>query len=810
MTTTLLHAQFTVTGTLVDSLNHDKIFYATVGLMTQDSTGRVVSSTFSDGNGYFEMTNVPAGNYNLRASLVGYEMLELPVTVGNQDKKISLGEVKMLKNSNFLKEVSVKGEKPVYMIDGEKTMYNVAEDPTVQAGTASDALQNAPGVEVDVEGNITLRGVSSVEIWLNNKPSNMNEEALKQFIQQMPAGTIEKIEVITNPSARYSAKGSGGIINIVTTSKIKKNSFLSFGVRGSSMPDVSPFLSYVFANEKFSISAFARYNYRNEWQYLESQSVAFNDARDTSQVMSMTYNHKKKSHGGGLFINGSYTPDTMNMISFWAGTYPSLNKGDDIAQYQWYEYLYNPGDYSFNQSDLFFASGGGGYAGLWYEHKFNSLGHKISTNVGYSGWRHKYQSDILRKYSEMNWLDKKRSEDYLFVQNEVDAALDYTIPYHKNGEIEIGASGHYSFEQNNHRVDTLLLSMADDCVESFNLDELRSFECLTQTGSVAAYATLQHRFGHFTMKGGLRTETEMFGMQYVDNDQYNSSKVYFGLFPSLHLSYRTESMHNFKLSYSRRVQNPSADDLTLFVTYGEDDLSKGNPELKQAYTNAIEAGWSKFFNKFGNVSVDAYFKNTKDEFSNLSDVIFDPYFGRIVSFSQPINAGKNLNTGVELSMMYRLKSFMNIRFYANVFYKKSSFDFRDDNTYTVDNLGYSFRLNFWAKMWKVLELNASANYRSKTKTLFSTTLPTYSIDCGLRAQFWKQRITLHVDVRDIFNWNKMSEDNNNPYYTVSSTHRNSWFGRTIRAGIEFKFGRMELESMTGQGNAGQPDGGMMR
>lgn len=140
-------------------------------------------------------------------------------------------------------------------------MYNVSEDPSIQDGTAADALENAPGVEVDIEGNITLRGVSSVEIWLNDRPSHLTEENLKEFIQQLPANSLERIEVITNPSAKYSSKSDAGIINIVTTSEIKKNSFLSFGLRASSSPNVTPWVSYVWANQKLSLNFYLNGTY---------------------------------------------------------------------------------------------------------------------------------------------------------------------------------------------------------------------------------------------------------------------------------------------------------------------------------------------------------------------------------------------------------------------------------------------------------------------------------------------------------------------------------------------------------------------
>lgn len=795
--------RYTVTGTMVDSLNKEKIFYATIGLMTQDSTPKMVGNTYSDATGKFTLTDIPAGTYNLKASLVGYDLLVIPVTVGGEQKTVNLGDVYLKKVSGFLQEVTVRGEKPVYMQDGEKTLYNVSKDPTVQSGTASDALQNAPGVEVDVEGNITLRGVSSVEIWLNNKPSNMNEEALKQFIQQMPAGTIEKIEVITNPSARYTAKGSGGIINIVTSSKIKRNSFSSFGVRGSSTPDVSPFLSYVYANEKFSISTYLHYSYNINKNDNQMTAIYLNDSLVPSSYFKTYTKSRNVNHRCGVYINGSYTPDTMNTLSFWAGGYPSVSNSLSSAYVNRYEFIDNPGNYSY-LSDSYSPSnnvGGGGYGGLWFEHKFNSKGHKISFDVSGSGYGSKWNDINERDYLTDIVMDRFRKTYNNYSNTNLNASVDYTIPYHKDGEIELGVSGSYGNSHDISQLDTLVAGT----IEEFQKDLMRSYACIGNDGSFEAYATLQHRFGNFTLKGGLRTEYEHFNLTYEDAPYGDVNKGYWGLYPSLHLSYRTESMHNFKLSYTRRVNNPSANDLSPYMEYGEDAFSTGNPNLRQSFTNSVEAGWSKFFQKFGNIGLNAYFRNSKDEFDNIEDVIYDPFFGRIVSFSKPVNAGKTLNTGAEFNMMYRLKAFMNIRFYANVSYTQSEFMFRDNETYKIDNVGYSFRLNFWAKAWKFLEINASANYRSKSKTLFTVSRPNYSIDCGLRAEFWKKRISVNINVNDIFNWNKWTNDNTNPYLTSSSTMRSSWMGRSIRAGITFKFGKMELEGQQAQQMGG---GGM--
>ncbi|MBO6051585.1 MAG: carboxypeptidase regulatory-like domain-containing protein [Bacteroidales bacterium] len=191
----------TLKGTVVDGATQSPLFYTRISLMENDSSINELYMSFTGADGQFAIEKVQAGDYVLKAVLVGYDILSLPLHIEQDEAEKDLGVLQVPRQSTHLQEVTVASTKPVYMMEGEKTLYNVAEDPSIQTGTAADALQNAPGVEVDVEGNITLRGVSSVEIWLNGKPSHLNEESLKEFIKQLPANTLERIEVITNPSA---------------------------------------------------------------------------------------------------------------------------------------------------------------------------------------------------------------------------------------------------------------------------------------------------------------------------------------------------------------------------------------------------------------------------------------------------------------------------------------------------------------------------------------------------------------------------------------------------------------------------------
>ena len=804
--TAMLSAQsrFVVSGTMVDSLGKDKIFYAQVALLESDSATEPVTYTYTDGEGKFTLDPVPAGDYVLYCSLVGYNTFKKQIAVGGDSRKVDVGKLAMSRASLTLEGISVTAQKPIFAMEGEKMLYNVSEDPTIHAGTATDALQNAPGVEVDIEGNVTIRGGGSVEIWLNDRPSNMNADALKDFLQQMPADNIERIEVTTNPSARYSASGASSIINIVTVSKIKKNSFISFGLRGSSTPDVSPWLSYVWASKKFTFNIYANYSYNYFRMDDEINSVLYNDNGDTSSTFATETHQLNKSHRGGIFLNGTYMPDSTNTISFWGGTWPSMSKSFAFESVQHTEYIHNPGVYDYDD----YTDGAyrhpqfsvGGYVGVNYTHSFNDNGHEISVDLSYNGGKSGSNGLEIKNYADPNLIDMNRERIYKGDYHYVDAGVDYTLPYHENGEIELGVSGGYHHGNTYSRRDSLVWAEEN----FYQTDSMRLENCVNAGGNFSAYVTLQHKFGGFTLKGGLRTQYEAFDYNYLDFPQYNFAKGYWGLYPSLHLSYSTKTMHNFKLSYTRRVSYPNGGELTPFITYGDDSYSTGNPELLPAYTNSVEAGWSKFIDKFGNVGVNAYFRNTKDETHNLSDVIFDPFFGRIVTFSKPMNAGKSLSTGLNLNVTYRLKAFMSLRFYTNLTYQKQEFMFRNEaDMRKVENFSYSFRLNFWAKLWKFLEVNLSGNYNSKSVYMFSISKPRYSIDCGSRAEFWKHHISVFVDVDDIFNWNKQRSQSVNPYYTSTSVSSNSWSSRSIRAGITFRFGKMELESRARQGGAEQ-------
>ena len=806
----MLFAQHSISGTLVDAATNEGLAFANVGLIRATDTV-YISGTASNEKGFFKFENIRNNQYILQVTAIGYENIKQVLDV---TENIDLGIIKMYEGAVKLDEVVITEKKPLFANEGEKTLYNVSEDPSIQTGTASDALQNAPGVEVDVEGNITLRGVSSVEIWINGKPSHLNDENLKTYIQQLPANAIKTIEVITNPSARYASKSDGGIINIVTNSKVQKNQFVSFGVNVSTRPDVSPWVSYVYANDKISFNLYLNGHYNNNINNTNGYSYSFKDSElnpgilDTTTTTRYEGRSKSNSFGGGGYLSFQYNIDTMNNVSVWMGGWPSWNFSDSWQDYYRNEYNASGIEHNYYRTESDGTGRWGGFnGGADYQHLFNNKGHNIRFSFYGGYWSGYNNSTNKRNYyfwdpaanafndSIIRFTGYKQR--YHYDDFNYDISVDYNLPYSDNGEINLGVSYAHAPDTYHNIYDTLVDAT------TYTQDSYRTLDRISWENELDAYLTLQHKFGNFVVKPGIRME---YSNVHCNIDGYmidHQTKSYLNWRPSIHLSYRTKSMHNFKLSYTRRISNPDSRYLTNFVEYELESLDLGNIDLNPVYTNSIDAGWTKYFEKFGSVGLSAYYKGTKGSINNVTENVYDDViFHRWVRASKPYNVDDAYNLGFEANMMYRPNGFFNIRLYANLYDSYYSTTFNDKKVES-DLWSYSLRLNLWTKLWNKLEVHASGYYRSATQSLYAEQKPSYAINCGLRADFFNKKMSVYLNANDIFNWNKWDNDTYNPYYISYSSYK--FNSRSVSIGVLFRFGKMELEGMARQG--GDDDGG---
>jgi hypothetical protein len=798
---------FKVVGELRDSVSGEFLAFVNVAVL-DSADSSFVKGAATNLDGMFEISDVPAGSYLLRISAIGYQRRFVPFSVSNNT---ALGTLLVKAGATTLDAVEISAEKPIYAMDGEKLIYNVSEDPSIQTGTTEDALQNAPGVEVDVEGNITLRGVSSVEIWVNDKPSKLTEENLKTYLQTLPANALARIETITNPSAKY-ATDAEAVINIVTEAHIKSNQFVSFGVNGSNQPFASPWVSYMWAKEKLSFNLFANGRYSNRKNSGESFAKRFRDRGQDTVTWDDTVaqGSHNRSYSGNIFMSLNYEIDSMSDISVDGGGVYNYNGSDQIRSLHQNYYFYNPDSIS-PMTDFTYSNSGSqsmfGHLGADYTKKFDNEGHNLRIGVNTRFSHNAGEQWYNRLYTVYTDLDEHR---YLLTDNyNYGGSLDvrYNRPYSKDGELSYGLRADHQQTNNDYR-------RYNDTTDRGPVDSLRTYHFNGAETGVNADINWTHRWGGFTLSSGLGYGLGRTYYSYTDNPYAaifsymadDSTFLTHSLRPSIHLTYRTKDMHNFKLNYSMRMSHPGEENVTSFRIYGDDSYRTGNQEgLKPGYTHSVEAGWQKFFERFGNIGIEGYGRWSTNEISSLLDAEYDDLLERVVSYSIPYNMGTSWRYGTSLNMTYRPTGFFNVRLYANIYDYGYRMQYDRDGVQKLaedDMVSWSVRLNAWAKIWNQYQVHLSANYNSPTLGLMSTRGARYSLNMGVRSDFFKRKLSVFVNVQDIFNWGGRygsTSGNTNPYYLSGNTSKmlNS---RYISAGITLRFGKMELERSAKEGS----------
>ena len=797
---------FTVTGILRDAKTGEYLPYVNVAVLDSIDS-EFVKGGISNMDGVFEINNVPQGVFVLRVSAIGYESFALPFHVTNNT---NLGTLRLNPGVTSLGEVTVSAERPLYAMDGEKLVYNVSEDPSIQTGTTEDALQNAPGVEVDVEGNITLRGVSSVEIWVNDKPSKLTEENLKTYLQTLPANAIARIETITNPSAKY-ATDAEAVINIVTSAHIKSNQFISFGVNGSNQPFVSPWISYMWKKEKLSVNLFASGRYSDRINTTESWELKREDSATEGLYDSVWYKTTKqendnRSISGNLFMNINYEIDSTSDISFdGGGFYNSNHSFSSRRDEQTFFVLPADSILAYSIGDTTVSPSGFGHFGIDYTKKFDDKGHNLRIGVNTRLNKNSTDQYYNRFYDVYSDLDENRH--LLSNQFGLGVNLDarYNRPYSDDGELSYGLRADHQMHNNDYK----RFYSNDGGLKYDSIDELRTYHFNGSETGINADVNWTQRWGGFTLSTGMGVGNDRIYYYYDSKMPFaDKNTLYFwNVRPSVHLTYRTESMHNWKLNYSLRMSHPDEDEISTFRRYGEDSYSMGNPNgLKNGFTHNMEAGWQKFFERFGNIGWEAYGRLSTNEISSLTDAEYDDFLERIVSYSIPYNMGTSWRYGTSVNMTYRPTGFFNVRLYANLYDYGYKMEYDRNGIHQIDQRdkwSWSMRVNAWAKLFNQLQVTASANYNSPTISLMSERKARYFLNMGLRSDFFKRRLSVFVNVQDIFNWGAKigsGSSNTNPYYLSDNT-RKMLNSRYISAGFTLRFGKMELERQAKEGDS---------
>ncbi len=810
-----LSAKAQLKGVLKDSVSQNGIAFANVGVLRlPDSV--FVRGTASDEDGKFSIGGLKSGEYVFQVSCIGYANVSRKIEVKG---RTDLGTVFMRPSSTTFEAIEIVEKRPLFSMEGEKTMYNVEDDPSIQTGTATDALQNAPGVSVDADGNITLQGVNCVEIWLNDEPSKIKSEGLKTFLENLPANALQRIEVITHPSAKYATAGECGVINIVTNTKIKKNHFLSFGLRANSRPSYSPHFSYVWANEKLSFSFYSNLSINNN--HTSSDTYAYSlrpnaqGGKDTTYYEEITGESDNKRVGGWFSLNFDYTIDSTSNISAWAGVSPrwsrthntgTLSRRDfDLTDI--YNSTYSTSFYQSERLDTSFSAWGN--LNARYRKNFDKKGHRLDVSLSGHFSPDKRYENYTRQYTPVSELYSDLNKQYEVMDNGYDLSLDsrYTRPYSKKGEVSAGLNFDIDNEHSYKDVwcfDTLASAYSV-------MDSLRTTYGGHNTKTAGGYLQWQHRFGLFTVELGTRAYLE--NSNYLMHNAYpkadnpmfydQTDRTFFRLRPSVHLSYRTKSMHNFSFSYSYSTSKPSLENLSEFRRYDEDSYSTGNPALEPSYSHTMRLNWSKFFMSAGFVGIFANANWSNNDINSPSASEYDPYLGKWITYTKPYNLGSSSSQSIMAMMNLRLGAFTNLNINATLSHNDFSIRYTDGNFYEDENLNLMLHGRLWAKFLKNYQVFLNGFIDSPTRTLFAESEAHYSMSVGVSADLFDRKLSLTLQVQDPFNWNKSSSSVYAPDYVYySSTVRDSRF---ISFGITLRFGKLELENKQAPQSGGKSE-----
>ena len=755
-----------VSGKLIDAKNNP-VSYATVTLF-KDST--VINGDLSKDDGSFNIAGTGIGNFRIKIESIGVttKWVNVQITADDPDKK--LGKISLATSENTLKDVSITGEKPIVEMKVDKKVFNVAQNTTTAGGSAADVLQNVPAVTVDPDGNVSLRGKSDVTILIDGKPSTLLGTDVASALESLPAGSIESVEVITNPSAKYDAQGSTGIINIIT----KKDDH--FGINGNITLGAGTGDKY---NGNLGLNA-----RKGKWNFFLNSSARLNS--NYNHVTTTRYN-KDTSFGGqyqnyytyenvprnfdGYFnsIGASFDPDKYNSITLTE----NINKMDfnfkDYSDYVVYNtpgYNTEVGTGTASMTENRYTNQGGGpfstSTALDYKHKFKKTDEELDVDATYSN-----NTRTIQQYYKTIALDTFGTPAYNNIienapgtstNSSVNVWADYTDPlFTKNGKLGLGFKSQlYWFNSSNDPIiDTPGVNTLPGVVDPSLISRYNYTQQIH-----AGYVNWNDQLGRFSYQVGLRVEDEIYNGSGAFPVDTTISHSFLNLFPSAFVSYKLNDQQSIYLTYSRRTDRPNFRQLLPYIDLSNPGtVSVGNPGLIPEYINNVEFSYSLADKKGNNVILSAYYAYTQ----NLIQTITIPISATDAAnynvssselYSQPVNIASGTTYGAEATGHFQFTKFWdattNLNFFENQLLVGSA-----NPTYTQylsNTNGFTWfgKLNTNLKLPDNFSFQVNVNYMSPQIITEGTTKQTWWMDLALRKSFMKNKLMIVANCSDVF------------------------------------------------------------
>lgn len=803
--TTLLLAQqatntknISLKGKVVEATTSVPLEYATIVL--KNIATQKISGGITNEKGFFDI-KTPTGTYEISVEYISFKSIQLPTQLLTANK--DFGIIKLSEDANSLNEVVIIAEKSTVDIRLDKRIYNVGKDMTVKGGNASDVLDNVPSVSVDVEGNVSLRGNENVRILIDGKPSALVGLSGADALRQLPADAIEKVEVITSPSARYDAEGTAGILNIV----LRKGKALGFnGSINTTVGTPDQFQLATNLNQRGKkTNFFSNFGYR----YSKGPGNSFTDLRNlTDGVISSSR------------VEDRIWQRRRNSFNANVGLEYFLTKKSNITGTVFYRNT-KSGNYSENTIEEFDGNGNNTDSAvriqdedgedetvqysLNYTNNFNKEGHKLTVDFQYSDSKENEQAINI----EPGFADETNSTNETSKNTLVQA--DYVLPIGENTQFEAGYRGNFQ----NLTSDFLVTPVSDPDFDPSNYIEFGQ-------DIHAFYTQYGNKFNQFSFLLGLRLETTDVKVRLLDTNE-NNDFSYTELFPTVNIGFEATEKQSYTLGYSRRLRRPRFWYLNPFESRNSQNIIfKGNPALIPTFTNSFDLG---YLNRIGKLTVNAsiYYQHSINNISRVTRQEIREINGNdeSVLIREPINLATEDRYGFEFTSNYNVSKKVRFDGSFNLFNSKTegvyTYDFLNPDTnetiVITDNLSNSntswrARFNTRVSLPYAIEWQTRLSYRGPSESAQSISTGIFSANLAFSKEVLKEKGTLVLNVSDVFNSrkrNSISYTPNRDNPTNISDQTFQWRQRQISLNFSYRFNQKKKQPERGGKNNG--DGG---
>ena len=762
-----------INGTVIDKKTGQSIEYASVQLIAP-TNNVAIKTAISNKKGKFILDSIAIGTYSLKVNYMGLIAPQQTVTLVANASRIDLGNISMELISNTLEDVSVTAKKNMLSSTIGKKVYNTSQDIMAQSGSASDILRNVPSVEVDIEGNISLRGSGELMILINGRPSPLMGKNRAEVLQQIPANTIERIEVITNPSAKYRPDGTAGMINIVMKKNVKAgfNGNITGNIGNKERANGSATLNY----KAGKLNSFATYSIRQE----ERNRFGNTDRRFTDSITAATTGfytetYRSKSRPLSHLLRGGldYTIDKLNSIGI-SGSYLTTS----LTRRDLYERTFFDKNMQITQRldrtryapAVEFEKDITAY----WQHNYDKEGKELRVEFTSSSqsedeknyYNNQYYYPVKLLIPDNNWVNQ--------IEYNQQATVDFANPIGEDAKMELGYAGSFiqqdiDFYTENYNPSTGTMVKNPFTSNRFKLNQKVH----------AFYVTYYKTLNAFSFSLGLRGEQSFIESNLVTKDSIIKNQ-YFNVFPTVHLSYKLPK-GELQLNYSKRVNRPEGDDLNPFPEYLDPiNLRAGNPYLLPEFIHSVEFGY-QWKNKIFTIVPSIYYRYKYNGFTSITQKINDTAF-----LTTKQNLSNDQSTGLEIVVSAKPTKSITANLSTNVFYNTINFG----TTAAPDKksiLTMSTNFNASASITKTTMFQFTCIYRSARQTVQGFFAPTFVMNMGLRQDMMKNKLSVVATLSDVFSTLKQSSELTSKFLVQNQlTSRDA---QVFYIGFNYRFGK---------------------